>query len=58
MDLDLNHLIFLLAAIILILLLGWSSKTSNNGNPAESETIVDIEILNVALCDLSQLENQ
>ncbi len=57
MDLDQNYLIFLIASIFIILVLGKSSKQPDDKDHNDLEVITDVEILNIALSDLSQLEN-
>jgi hypothetical protein len=57
MDLDLKYLAFFCVSIFIILVLGGSSRIPDDIGFEDPETIVDIEILNVALSDLSQLEN-
>ena len=57
MDLDLKYIAFFVASILIILVLAESSRILDDIDLEDSKTIVDIEILNVALSDLSQLEN-
>jgi hypothetical protein len=48
---------FFLASIFIILVLSRSSKHFDDIDLEDLEAIVDVEILNIALSDLSQLEN-
>ena len=57
MDLDLRFIFFFLASIFTILVLSRSSKPSDDHDFEDLEAIVDVEILNIALSDLTQLEN-
>ena len=57
MDLDLRYMFFFLASIFIILVLSRSSKHFDDIDLEDLEAIVDVEILNIALSDLSQLEN-
>ena len=55
MDLDLKYIVFFGVSVFIMLVLG-GYKIPDNIDLEDPEIIVDIEILNVALSDLSQLE--
>ena len=55
MDLDLKYIVFFGVSIFIMLVLG-GYRIPDDINLEDPGPIVDIEILNVALSDLSQLE--
>ncbi len=57
MDLDLKYISFFVASIFIILVLAGPSRILDDIDLDDPETIVDIEILNLALSNISQLEN-